>query len=104
LNRLRMHTTLSERLDEANNAVYEVQYPGSQAPDLASAPIAPSADVWGDIYRGLRTAGHPQTYGLLWDELTRRLYWSCADFYLVDATTPPSLGSTDLPTATVPAF
>lgn len=78
--------------------VYEVAFPGvTPAPPY---PLAPLARLWGDVYHDQRRVDEPQrqttVWGLFWDVIDQRLYWSYGDGYNTVGPDDPSLGYTIL--------
>lgn len=84
--------------------VYEMNYPG-----LAKQDPRPQARVvhdWGDIYTGhkwvdndkgsARLYGSVATFGLLWDEPTKRLYWNYGHLYNATNSSNPCFGYSTL--------
>jgi hypothetical protein len=87
----------------SGDLIYEASFPGFGKDWGNNGNKLPRARVvkeWGDIYRGREDTssgdGGWRTYGLFWDEPTKRLYWSQAIYYNSTGRNTPSLGYTEL--------
>ncbi len=95
---LRFLSTTHQGPSQGHGEVYEVAYPGSS---LSSYPTAAVARHWGDVCGSKLVddsdgGGSVIVYGLFWDSIGQRLYWSYGNAYNASAANNPCFGATTL--------
>lgn len=86
-------------------AIMEMAVPSTLGPCTApsTAPIAPLVKNWGNVQNVnwlTAQAGNTQGFGLFWDPIDQRLYWSYGNVYNAVNIVDPSIGYSTLNDAT----